>query len=591
MFRLHSPNVAPTLMNYALNKPQKSGLKKLLPLLSQERGKIVLAVIAILVNAGINLSGPALVGYAIDHYVQTGDYAGLLRITMILIGLYLFAFVAGTIQTRVMGGVAQRLLFNLRNSIFNKLQELPLAFFNQNKAGDLISRINNDTDKLNQFFSQSLMQFIMNIFVIIGAGIFLLSIHFTLGLAVLSPALFLLIFTQLTSAWIRRKNLQSLQAGGGMSAEIQESLDNFKVIVAFNRRDYFRDKFSAANESNFKQATTAGYANNIFIPVYGFCSNIAQLITLAYGIHLILSGDFSLGLLISYFTYATRFYDPLRQLASLWASYQTAMAAWDRIADILHMKSDMPLLEAKNKAKSKSILEFDGVRFAYPDGKEVLHKISFKLEKGKTYALVGPTGGGKTTTASLMARLYDPTGGKVLLNGKDIRSFESAERTQKIGFILQDPFLFTGTVQENILYGNELMKALTKKELEAELKKAKLNNLLHRFEKGLETEIKSGSDSLSLGQRQLIAFMRAVLRNPELLILDEATANIDTVTEQLLEDILKNLPKETTRVIIAHRLNTIENADEIFFVNAGELTRAGSLDHAVDMLLHGKRDS
>lgn len=586
-------------MNYALNQPdgekpkasKKTGIWSLLPLLKKDRFNIVFSMLAIVVNSGVNLIGPFLIAYAIDHYVAAGDFDGILKVSGLLLVLYFIAFLAAYVQTSVMGAVAQRMLFSLRNSIFNKLQDLPLAFFNQNKAGDLISRINNDTDKLNQFFSQSLVQFIVNIFMMLGAGIFLLSIHLKLGAAVLSPALFLLVFTQLSSAWIRRKNAQSLKAVGGMSAEIQEGLDNFKVIVAFNRRDYFREKFNEANESNFKSATVAGYANFIFIPVYGLCSNAAQLIALAYGIHLILIGDFTVGLLISYFAYASRFYDPLRQLAALWASFQTAMAAWDRISVILHMKSDMPLLKTTEKTKSKAVLEFDKVHFAYPDGKKVLHDISFKLEPGKTYALVGPTGGGKTTTASLMARLYDPTEGMIRLNGQDIRSVAPAQRALKIGFILQDPFLFTGTVLENILYGNEELQALTEKELAAELKKAKLGALLQRFEKGLETKISSGTDTMSLGQRQLIAFMRAVLRKPELLILDEATANVDTLTEQFLEDILKNLPKETTRVIIAHRLNTIENADEIFFVNSGELIRAGSFDHAVNMLLHGKRNS
>jgi ATP-binding cassette subfamily B protein len=217
--------------------------------------------------------------------------------------------------------------------------------------------------------------------------------------------------------------------------------------------------------------------------------------------------------------------------------------------------------------------------------------VIFTLEHGKTYALVGPTGGGKTTTASLMARLYDPTLGSVYLNGHDIRTYDAAERTKKIGFILQEPILFSGTVRENILYGNEVYKDFSNEALVKVIHDAGLESLLARFEGGLEAKVATSGDALSLGQKQLIAFMRVVLRDPELLILDEATANIDTVTEQLLEDILKKLPERTTRVIIAHRLNTIENADEIFFVNGGEVTRAGSMEHAVDMLLHGKRES
>ncbi|EKD92975.1 MAG: hypothetical protein ACD_28C00285G0002 [uncultured bacterium] len=593
-------------MNYALNKastnptepqgPTKAGLKKLLPLLKEDHLKMIVAVLAILVNSAITLSGPFFVAYAIDHYVVSRNYEGVMMMSGVLIGLYLIGFVTGYIQTAMMGGVAQRMLFNLRNTIFTKLQSLPLAFFNQNKAGDLISRINNDTDKLNQFFSQGLVQFVSNLFMIVGAGIFLLSIHFKLGLAILAPAVSLLFFTRITAAWIRRKNAQSLQAGGGMSAEIQESLDNFKVIVAFNRRDYFREKFKETNESNFKKATSAGYANTIFIPVYGLCSNMAQLITLAYGIHLIAAGDFTVGLLISAFLYTTRFYDPLRHMAALWGSFQLAMATWDRISAILEMKSNLiQLPEGKERSKADKkappLLAFHKVHFSYPDGKEVLHDLTFELEAGKTYALVGPTGGGKTTTASLMARLYDPTKGKVFLQGQDIRAVESSVRSEKIGFILQDPFLFSGNVRENLCYGNDELAALSSEALDTELKRFKLDALVSRFEKGLETPVKGSGDTMSLGQRQLIAFMRAVLRNPELLILDEATANIDTVTEQLLEKILKHLPKETTRVIIAHRLNTIENADEIFFINGGTLTRAGSLEHAVDLLLKGKRES
>jgi ATP-binding cassette subfamily B protein len=587
-------------MSYNLNqiasaKEQKkstlAALKRLIDLIQEEKRTLILATIIIFINAGLSLLGPYLIGHTIDTYIQSKQYDGVIRYSAILLAMYMVAFTTNYLQMKMMGGVGIRMLYSLRNAVFTKLQELPVDFFNQNKAGDLISRINNDTDKLNQFFSQSLMQFISSIFTMIGAGIFLVSINPELGSAALIPALVIWIFTKAISPWVKRKNAANLKSTGGLSAEIQESLNNFKVIVAFNRRDYFRKRFDEANQQNYSTAVSAGLANNIFTPVYGLSANIGQLVVLAFGIYLIMTGKFTIGLLVGFLAYINSFYHPLRQLAALWANFQTAMAAWDRISNILSLETNLKVTPSHCVDKSPAYLSFRNVSFTYPNGKEVLHHVSFNLERGKTYAFVGPTGGGKTTTASLIARLYDATRGLISLDGKDIRSYEPEERTRKIGFILQEPFLFTGTVHDNILYGNPEYQNLTNEELAQVIEESGLETLLSRFDEGLDSKVQTTGDGISLGQKQLIAFMRTVLRKPELLILDEATANIDTITEQLLENILQKLPATTTRVIIAHRLNTIENADEIFFVNSGEVVRAGSLDDAVNLLLHGKRES
>jgi ATP-binding cassette subfamily B protein len=567
-----------------------AGVRKLLPHLKEERGSLVLTALTILLASGINLAVPFIFGNAIDTFVRTGNYPGIFATTAGLFVAFLIALGTSYWQMQLTGRIGQRMLFRLRNMIFAKLQSLPVAFFNQNKAGDLISRINNDTDKLNQFFSETLVRFMMSIVMIVGSGIFLIVIDWRLGLAALVPAVALFIFTRATSGWIKKRNAESLRATGGLSAEIQESLEHFKVVVAFDRRDYFRKRFADANAINFKAAVRAGISSALYSPFYDLCANIATLIVLGYGVFLITQGNLTLGLLLSFLIYIDRFYGPLRQIAMLWTSFQLALAAWDRVSEIMEETMNLPTIDNATSESKKSFVRFQNVAFGYPERPNVLHDINIELERGKTYALVGPTGGGKTTTASLMARLYDPSNGSITLDGRDLRSYSDEERTNKIGFILQEPFLFTGTVLDNLFYANPKFASIDRDSRIKIVNQMGLENLLARFERGVDTPI-SGTDSISLGQKQLIAFMRAVLRKPELLILDEATANIDTVTEQLLQDALDKLPKSTTKVIIAHRLNTIENADEIFFVNDGRLTAAGSLDKAVDMLMHGKRTS
>lgn len=558
--------------------------------LSDKTSRLLLSLASVILNSSANIIAPLILGTTIDKYIFQKDLAGITYNSIILISLYLLIFITGFFQTRTMGTIGQDILFALRRDVFDKIQSLPLAFFNQNKIGDLISRINNDTDKLNQFFSQSLVQFVGNIFTILGVGIFIFFINFEFALITISSALVLFVITYFLSPWINKQNRQNLQSLGNLSAEIQESLSNFKVIVAFNRRDYFRDSFTQANEANFKSSVRSGIANNITAPIYDLSGNVASLLVLFFGIKLVMEHQLTIGILVAFLSYADRFYSPLRQMAAIWSNAQLSLAAWGRIVEILILHTDHTILPKDHKVAMSHLLQFKSVSFGY-SSKKILNDVNFSLDKGKTYAIVGPTGGGKSTTASLMTRLYDPDEGQILFEGRDIRSIPFSELSQKIGFILQDQYLFSGTVGENIAYGNPKYSSYSESNLLLELKELDLDFLIEKFEGGLATQITPSTELISLGQKQIISFLRAIIRRPSLLIMDEATANIDTITESLLQEIIDKLPPETTKVIIAHRFNTIKKADEIFFVNGGQVISAASYEKSLQLIKEAKRTS
>ncbi|OQP61092.1 multidrug ABC transporter [Niastella vici] len=584
-------------MNYDLNKLAEqrrrngsiAGLGGFIAFFSRERKILWLAIPAILTNAALNLAGSFLIGYSVDQFIQRRPLHEVWKFPAVLLIVYLAASMTSYLQTRLMGTAGQRILFSLRNTVFQKLQTLPVDFFHANRAGDIVARVNNDTESLNHFISGLLTMMIACLAAVIGACICMLFINFRLGLAGLVPAVLYVLFVWVISPLVKRKNAAWLEMAGQMSAAALENFKNFKFFVAHKRRDYFRKRMNSVLSQNYTVAMEAGALNNIFFSVYAFFSAFGQLIVLVYGLSMVAAGGFSTGLLISYLIYSAYLYNALRIVASFWPSLQIALAAWDRVNVILSIDEASTHASEERGDTSGALVEFRNVHFTYEGGKEVLRNVSFRLQRGKNYAFVGPTGGGKTTTASLIARLYDPTRGSVWLNGRDIRNYAGEERCRKIGFILQEPVLFTGTVRENISYGNPYI--LAGKLLEELLEECRLTDLLNVFKNGLDTEISPGSDSISLGQRQLVSFIRAVLRNPEVLILDEATANIDPVTERLLETILDRLPGETTRITIAHRLNTIKNADEVFFINAGEIYRASSFNDAVNKLLTETRVS
>ncbi len=538
-------------------------------LLSTYRTSIALAMSAAVLAAGLQLWAPALVAAAIDGPIAEGDLAGLARYAGILLAVAAAAFVAQGSQVYRLGGVGQRVVFDLRKALFDKLLTLPVGFFTTEQTGDLISRLANDSEKLAQFFSMSLSRFVGSLVTTVGAGLCLLGVNLKLGAVALAPALLMLIGTGILAPKLRSLNRTSLEAGGQLSARVTEGLEQFRVVVAFDRRDLLVEDLERASATQFEAAKSAGYRNALLAPFYTFCSQCGQLLVLGYGLVLMAQDELTVGLLIAAMAYLSRFYDPLRQLAALWATLQAALSAYDRLQELLAREERLEVVSRPSEPApgDAPLLEFDQVSFAYRPDEPVLHRISLRFRPGRTYALVGPTGGGKTTMASLMARLFDPTEGQVRFRGLPLQSLTAEERSQKIGYILQEPKLLGETVGENV--------------------SALPEEVAHLFPDGLATE----SDGLSAGQRQVVAFVRAVERQPELLILDEATANVDPATERLLELLLDRLPPTATTVVIAHRLQTVERAHRILFVNNGRTLEPEGLDAALELFRQDTRRS
>ncbi len=583
-------------MYYDLNsikKNEKSYLRRLYQS-GKELGsylnkkRLAWSIVLVVLSSIASIVTPYYLGDAIDVYIAHGNLAGLARLIFFLIILYLASGVITYFQQNIMGKVGQQALYKLRADIFKKIQSLPIAFFNQNKTGDLMSRINNDTDKLSQFLSESILRFAGSSFTLVGIGAFILYLNWKLALVLLSSTIFLLVVTRVVSPFLESANRKSSASLGIFTAGVAEQLTNFKANIAFDRRNFFESSLSDLNKQVYSKSLLASFLNQVFSPLYDFAGYIAQAVVLAYGIYLAMHGQITIGLLVSFLNYSQKFYDPLRFIANIFGDIQVSLASWGRISDILSLSSNVVQVSDGNPfpqgSDQEAVMLFDNVGFGYEEKSHVLKNVTFSLCKGKTYALVGPTGGGKSTIASLMARLYDPVSGTVFWKGKDMRTYDRDHLSGHVSVILQEPFLFSGSVADNIRYGNDKFFTMTDDELEKLLEEKKMADLLKRFPDGLKTHIEGGSENISIGQKQIISFARTILREPEFLILDEATANIDTVTEANLQKLIDSLPEDTTKVIIAHRLNTIKKADEILFVGGGEVKQVADEKQVLELL-------
>lgn len=548
--------------------------------------RMTIAFISMLVSSGLTLLSPFLVKLAIDESIAMGDLEGLDRIALIMLGAFICLYVASMLQRYLLSWVGQRVLADLRSELFEHLQALPLSYHDTHIIGVTISRVISDVGVINQLLSQGLITLLGDSILLAGIILVMLSLNvqFALVTFAIIPVIVFVSLVFAKRAKVAFRNTRSSNAH--LIGDLAENLTGIRVIQAFANEDMTSERFDTVNQANRDAHVDAISLSFIFLPTVEFLSIVATAIVLLVGGISVAQQTITLGTVIAFLAYVNRFFQPVQELSQLYATMQTAMAGGERVINLLHTEpavADKP--DAIDMPPIEGHIDVNQVGFAYRDGVEILHDVNLTIEPGQMIALVGPTGAGKTSIVNLLARFYDVTEGEILIDGHDVRDVKQRSLRGQMGLVSQDPFIFSGTIADNIRFG------YPDAPIDEVLRAGKLANI-DEFVKNLpdqyETEILEDGANLSVGQRQLISIARAILADPRILIMDEATSSVDMVTETLIQDALQKLLANRTSIVIAHRLSTIVNADVICVVQDGEIVEKGT--HAELIEKHGLYD-
>ncbi|WP_062104915.1 ABC transporter ATP-binding protein [Bacillus niameyensis] len=537
------------------------------------RGQLSLVLLMVLVSSGLGLLGPFLIGKTIDSYIAQNSGTALFTILIIIGCVYLLFSVSSFMQNFWMVGIGQKTVFTMRNQLFTQLQNLPIKFFDKRQHGELMSRLTNDIDNVSQTLNTSVIQLFSSVLTLIGTitVMLLLSPILTLITMIVVPLMYF------GMRWITNRTGKLFKEQqrhlGDLNGFIQETIAGQTIVKTFSQEEKITAEFMEKNE----QLRKAGYwaqTYSGFIPkLMNMLNNLNFAIIAGAGGVLALNGHVSIGTIVVFTEYSRQFTRPLNDLANQFNTLLSAVAGAERVFEILDEEKE------KDEASSRSIdyvagaIEFRDVSFSYDDGDQTIEDFSFHANPGETIALVGPTGAGKTTIINLLARFYEPNDGKILIDGIDVTTIKRDSLRSKMGFVLQDAYLFQGTIKENIRYGK--LNATDDEVVDA-AKMANAHSFIMKLPNGYDTVLKQDGGGISQGQRQLLSIARAMLSDPSLLILDEATSNIDTITEMKIQEALYRLMKDRTSIVIAHRLNTIQNADQILVLDQGKLIEKGN---------------
>lgn len=558
----------------------KGTLRRLWDAFGKEKGILPILFVIVLVDALLMLSAPYLIGRSIDAIAGGEATIGLLAATILaLLISYVADGVLTFLQGWLMAGVSQRVVKNLRKALFAKLQKLPVAFFDSRPHGELMSRLTNDIDNVSSSISQSTAQLMSGAIMILGSLIMMLvqSPILTLSTLITVPLVFLLTKTIARKTSVLFKN-QQIQLGK-LNGHIEETVSGIQVVKAFNHEQKATEEFDAINAELTRIGMRAQVLSGFLMPIMNVINNLGFAMVAVVGGVLAVKGMITVGIIASFLSYSRQFVRPLNDLGNIFNVLQSGVAGAERVFEVLDEREepdDAP--HAAVLTQPKGHVVFENVSFGYRPDQPILKNVSFESEAGSTTALVGPTGAGKTTIVNLLTRFYDVTSGRILLDGRDIREYTRDSLRKSFGFVLQDTYLFSGTIKENIKYGKP---DATDAEVERAAAMANADVFINRLPKRYDTMLTENGGNLSQGQRQLLAIARVILAKPSLLILDEATSSIDTRTELHIQDALLTIMEGRTSFVIAHRLNTIRDADTIMVVDRGEIVEKGSHDSLI----------
>lgn len=541
---------------------------------------IIIVSIITLVNSIVSLINPYLIQLAVDKYIPNKDLSSLTNLGILLVIIMVIDVVTKFLQIRLLGKIGQKVLYSVRNSLFSKLQFVKYKFYSSSSTGDLINRLTSNVDSVNSMLSEGIIRIINSLIVIIGTYILMLIMDWRLSLTLIIPLTLTALFLFLHNRFASKAISESLEAESSSSRYIQETVDSYGVIKIYNKDGWNIQKGIAISKNYNSRLVKVGILNSIVQPVLQFLALLAIFVAVIAGLIFIDKGWTTFGTVVAFLVFVRQLFQPLSTLSVVWKSILDGLAGMDRIMPIINeeveydkssfvQSSDNKIHKDGDSVKS---VKFESVSFGYNNEVKVLEDISFEVSAGQKLAIIGPTGSGKSTFVKLIGRLYDVDSGKVKVDGVDVRDWNLLKLREKIGYITQDTYLLEGTIRDNILYNKEMEDD----EIVELLNDWGVLTFIQKFDRGLDTIVGAGGKNLSVGEKQIISILRVLIQKPEILILDEATASVDSKVESIIKSILDKISKDVIVISIAHRLSTIENSDKIIILKDKKIAEVGS---------------